>query len=58
MSSRAWLHNTVVVGFFFFLSLGSATSSLPSLGGLDMPSVSSNASVSLELRYHVEANDL
>lgn len=33
MSSRAWLHNTVVVGFF--LSLGSATSSLPSLGGLD-----------------------
>lgn len=54
MSSRAWLHNTVVVGFFS----GSATSSLPSLGGLDMPSVSSKASVSLELRHHVEANDL
>lgn len=57
MSSRAWLHNTVVVVFCFSES-GSATSSLPSLGGLDMPSVSSKASVFLELKPRVEANDL
>lgn len=43
---------------FVFLSLDSAASSLPSLEGLDMPSISSKASVSLELKHHVEANDL